>query len=764
MAKIKTAKNLVSNRSEYNAYYGDFRGVDFSSDHTQVANSRFAYLVNMYKDYKSANGTAIETIPGFRRVFSLSRDGNKPSKEEVHGIYTLNGIVLVHVGKHLAPWFNFPNSCGIRHSASMICTKDMQGDLENEYQISLHGIVRDRGGKLGGYPRVFKISYKEDVVLEYEFDGDIIKFAATELNLGDVITIEYAEDTVVDGYLTVEVPDEKSVAFQYGGRLLFFSGGKMFSVTTSSSLEAPTIKDFSSIVDEDGHDIHIPTTYTKLVQGGDNEGTEYEQRNLLSPYFRNEFYGSTNTTQVLQLMAPFSEILSVKQINYDAGTTGGGDPVESYLYDYVVDRSFGTVTITGAYNREVMFVVTAKYRDGLDNGAYVQKIAKCTKGCLFDNRLFLSGNPDFPNTVWFSTPLDQTDYALSFGADDWFNDGVNDVPVAAMIPVSDNLLVIKERDEEGGSAYLHSKLLTEDNIVTKAYPREQGLQGIGCIGACTNFYDDPIFISPLGVSALGQLSVKNERALEHRSTLIDAKLVNMDLKKSFIVEQGGYMWLFVDGCVFLADSRQRYTDGLGVVQYEWYYIEGVGTYEDLVKNDVTGAYEGGTFHPATCARTMDENVFFGTSGGVVCAFNFDKRSEYGDILPEWYTFDGRTIVSGCATRMDNLGIPHLTKSTVKKSMVLKLKTLLTSSLKIKVRTNVDPYKQVARIGSGLFSFEAMDFEDFSFVSADSGLFAVKEKEKKWVEKQIYLYSDEHMRPFALYYIAFRYFIAGRLKN
>ena len=97
-------------------------------------------------------------------------------------------------------------------------------------------------------------------------------------------------------------------------------------------------------------------------------------------------------------------------------------------------------------------------------------------------------------------------------------------------------------------------------------------------------------------------------------------------------------------------------------------------------------------------------------------------------------------------------------------MVLKLKTFLASSLKIKVRTNIDPYKQIARIGSALFSFDAMDFEDFSFVPSDSGLFAVKEKEKKWVEKQIYLYSDEHMRPFALYYIAFRYFVAGRLKN
>jgi hypothetical protein len=47
---------------------------------------------------------------------------------------------------------------------------------------------------------------------------------------------------------------------------------------------------------------------------------------------------------------------------------------------------------------------------------------------------------------------------------------------------------------------------------------------------------------------------------------------------------------------------------------------------------------------------------------------------------------------------------------------------------------------------------------------DSGIFTIREKEKKWVEKQIYMYSDEPMRPFALYYLAYRYTVAGRYKE
>jgi hypothetical protein len=114
--------------------------------------------------------------------------------------------------------------------------------------------------------------------------------------------------------------------------------------------------------------------------------------------------------------------------------------------------------------------------------------------------------------------------------------------------------------------------------------------------------------------------------------------------------------------------------------------------------------------------------------------------------------------------MDCCGVPHLTKNTVKKSTVVKTKSILSSAAKIKVRTNKKPYNQIARINSSLFSFYNMDFSDFSFINTDQSLFAVKEKEKQWVEKQYYIYSDEYLKPFALYYISFRYNIAGRYKE
>ena len=77
----KTSKNLLTEKDVYNRYYGDFRGVDFSSDHTQVHERRLAYMVNMFKDYQSGQGQAIETIAGFRRRVVL------PEANETYGIF-----------------------------------------------------------------------------------------------------------------------------------------------------------------------------------------------------------------------------------------------------------------------------------------------------------------------------------------------------------------------------------------------------------------------------------------------------------------------------------------------------------------------------------------------------------------------------------------------------------------------------------------------------------------------------------------------------
>ncbi len=819
MAKIKTEKNLLGKRDQYNAYYGDFRGVDFSNDHTQVLPNRLAYSVNMYKDYWSKQGKAIETFPGFRRVFAVDDDDS-----EIYGIHHLRDSVIVHMGTKLYLWKNHPNTCGVSLRAAYQLkdpAKTVSVDIgsrtvtEKTFEIDLNELAEANGGRLGASANISGVVEKNGTKVQTAVQGvaNVWSFSSTTAEKGDIVYVTYCEDNC-NNVLFAGMNDKRSYSFQIGDDLSIIDGKNYVNISVDKEGVVEAVK----ITTNGG----IPTRYIGIIPDGENAngGEEYEQKNLLSDKFTNTFVANgTNTNFPLKEKA--GGVYSV-YVNGEEVKDGWGFDKETnaVIFDPAPKKALDGVAGV---------MITARYADA---STYENLIPNCTVGCMFDNRLFLSGNPQYPNRVWFSNIFTKSATGeiysqFFFGADNWFDDGVGLSPVTGMISVADSLMVLKESPEGEGAIYFHSPVLTEDEVVAKTYSQVKGLSGVGCVGACTNFLDDPVFVSKLGLEAMGTLSVRYERAVEHRSSLVDAQMANMDLSHAFIEEWNGYLFLFVDGDVFLADSRQRYTDDIGVMQYEWYYLSGIGVYKGQYKSytyskdipaegisvtvegpqyplhvaedkvgkeanpnnemvysaagdgevyhfvidggvaylcETKGNYVGGEFNPATTAKTIDGNLFFGTKNGVVCQFNFDKRDEYGEISPRWYSYDNRAIVCGCATKMDSCGIPHLTKSTVKKSMVVKTKSLQTSALKVKVRTNRDPYKQIARISSTLFSFDNMDFEDFSFIATEESLFTVREKEKKWVEKQIYVYSDEYLKPFALYYIAFRYVIAGRYKQ
>ena len=793
-----SANNLFQNRETYSKYYGNFRGVDFSSDHTNVSERRLAYAVNMYKDYFSGQATGIETIPGFRKMLNL--------KSKIYGIHyykhkdSASNIVekvLIHAGKKLYLWSGYPDGTG-----------------------------------------------------KSEFNS-------------------------------VEMNERKSTSFVFNNRL-YIIDGKNYLVYDGENIK--------SVIDE----AYVPTTRINIIPGDSQEsdvgdavkypiankenGVEVYQRNLLSDYATNTFVANGKPTRYYLAE---TDIESVQVRSY-----GKEVPEEEELEDvYYVNKERGYVEFfylgvgakyftkpeetkaddKGGFYPEGYAGIEITYKKKIERVSGVSETVKdskdlilgCTIATVFDGRVFLSGNPLCPNHIFWCGAND-TGYIdpSYFGILDYQQDGHGIAPITAMMPVSDSLLVLKDDSQEDGCVYFHTPMETQKDIQPVVYPSTQGLNGVGCLGACVNFLDDPVFMSRLGVKAIGQLSVRLERAMEHRSSMVDSLLLDYDLKNACFAEWGGYLFVLVGGGhIFLADSRQRFTNELGNAEYEWYYLENIGTYSsqrqpyiysahideifkdraiemdgksyylevadkvrnfdlgtvgslvgkivdsDLVKtiqvtdgngNTYTRHYivyegisEGGSnerhlyvvenaeyyvgddedFKPATLLQTLGDTLYFGTDSGDICAFNFDKRDKNtGFIPPEYYTFDGRIIVSGCATKMDNCGIPHLTKSTTKKSTVIKLQAFDSTAAKLKVRTNREPFKQVARINSTRTGFDDMEFDDIPIQTESKGLFSIKEKEKKWVEKQYYIYSDEFKKPFALFYAAYRYYVAGRYKE
>lgn len=864
----------LGNKDTYTAYYGDFRGVDFSSDHTQVHKQRLAYAVNMYKDYQSGQGQALETVPGFRRRVEL------PDAPTIYGIHKIDvrgeeekeARVLIHAGNKLYHWHNYPLSLNVEIRETIILP---EGVIDESSGLTTY--------KVGLKDNVFKVNkltlVTGELIHAYNYTDRELTIQSSTLKQGDRVYLTYVEGEIAEP-LYVGVEEIKTSSFIFNNRL-YLIDGKNYLVYDGDKVE--------SVLEN----AYIPTTYINIIPAGENAdiGTEYEQRNMLQPKFKHTFIADGTTTEFYMNERELEEISEVKLYgevvtNYTPDLAEGKitfDAAPAKPEDKGYTEFYAGLEITAKKTFTSVSGVT-EHRDNI-----YELITECRFSCVFDNRVFFSGNPAYPNHVFYCG-RNITGYVdpSYFGVYNYMQDGVGITPITGMIPVADSLAVLKGDTQQDGSVFFHTPTQTGENLTPVVYPSAQGLNGIGCLGACINFLDDPVFVSKLGVEGIGQLSVRLERCIEHRSTLVDAKLVNENLENAILEEWNGYLVLLVDGKIYLADSRQKYADQTGIAQYEWYYLEGIGIYEgqyqeykysprlyeeledktvrwcskcrkkashckcdndekyviDVPLKDASSVYyfdtdstydlrgsianapdefgnseatiyedvveitykntegkevtyytlvnyvihelhdkdtndligyqallcesrgnkTGGVFRPAIMIKSLDSNLFFGTEGGIICSFNFDMRDEEGVIAPIYYTFDDRTILCGCATRMDNCNIPHLTKSTVKKSTVIKTKSMQTSAIKILVRTNKKAYDQIARINTTMFSFDNMDFSDFSFITSEQSLFSVKEKEKKWVEKQYYIYSDEYMKPFALFYVCYRYTIAGRYKE
>lgn len=88
--------------STYTKTYSNMRGVDLSSERSECDARRFNLLLNMWRDYHSNLGAAVETAPGFRKLANVVVPDGYDKK--INGIHYLPGdtpYLLVHVGTRM---------------------------------------------------------------------------------------------------------------------------------------------------------------------------------------------------------------------------------------------------------------------------------------------------------------------------------------------------------------------------------------------------------------------------------------------------------------------------------------------------------------------------------------------------------------------------------------------------------------------------------------------------------------------------------------
>ena len=364
--------------------------------------------------------------------------------------------------------------------------------------------------------------------------------------------------------------------FFYKGMMLVHSGTELYKVEAGekvvlfSGLNAVQsesfvyenlwyFKDGKHYLVYDGNTIgdvvgYIPTTSIGRKPGGG--GTIHEDVNILSDYRINTFLAD-GTSKDFYLDSPsidsdYVPVVSVNGKETTAFTCNYGKGCISFAEAPTVPLTDGQDNVTIQYKKAVT---------GLRN-----KILKCTLLQVFDNRVFFSGNPDYPNTVWHCS-LNDPSYCSDL---DFYNEGLDEAAVTGLVAGNNALWVFREPSQANTTVFYHTP--TIDSDYGKIYPSQHSSITTGCVGKAVNFNDDICFFSERGMEGISG-DVTTEQAVAHRSSLVDRKLIaEEDYRNMILAEWEGYLFVFIGDKAYLADSRAMFTNE-NHVEYEWFYFQ-----------------------------------------------------------------------------------------------------------------------------------------------------------------------------------------------
>ncbi len=424
--------------------------------------------------------------------------------------------------------------------------------------------------------------------------------------------------------------------FFFGGKMLVHSGKNLYKVTSGGAKtiiyeglnqaasdgfayeEKWYFKDGSHYLVYDGTTVedvvgYVPTTSIGRKPSGG--GTIHEDVNMLSPRRINTFVADNASFDfVLDAMNLDTNFAPIVKVDGEVVTSG-----------YTVDYAAGKIKFTKA--------PAAPKTDGQDNVSvefaktvekYKDAIVKCNLLQVFDNRVFFSGNKDYPNVVWHCSLNDPT-YVSDL---DFYREGMDSAQVKGLVAGNNALWVFREPSEANTTVFYHTPTL--DDEYGKIYPSTHSSITTGCVGKAINFNDDIIFFSERGMEGISG-DVTTEQAVAHRSSLVDRKLTSeADYKNMVLAEWEGYLFVFIGDKAYLADSRAMFQNA-NHYEYEFFYWQ-------LEK-------------AVTCAKVHEGVLHIGCTDGV-------------------YTLTGSAdLESYWVTPKDKFDCPHKLKTTNKRGSI-----------------------------------------------------------------------------------------------
>lgn len=276
----------------------------------------------------------------------------------------------------------------------------------------------------------------------------------------------------------------------------------------------------------------------------------------------------------------------------------------------------------------------------------MSKITDCTCSTIYsqmtEGQVFLSGNPDYPQYVWYSELADpcyfpDTNYLFVGGAG---------TKVTGMIPFGSQIAVLKEPSVNESTIFLISydqatdqKVGANGEVYTETrdvYKVKHGFAGVGSLTAesVVSLSDEPLFLSDNGIMGLVSNVVTSTNSVKNRSGFLDPKLLKEEnLANAIATVHKNYYILVVNNHAYILDARQKTNDWRGNTSYlyESYYWENI---------------------PASCIASDGEKLWFGTSDGRLCRFkntgqvwDYSDNTRYGDNPIRVYPKEGETELS-----------------------------------------------------------------------------------------------------------------------
>lgn len=481
----------------------------------------------------------------------------------------------------------------------------------------------------------------------------LVIHAGVSLYMIDMATIG-TESLVVQILKATGMNPKKSQAFIYNGKLYIKDGINYLC------LNGGVLSDVEG---------YIPTTSISRTPAGG--GTTYQEVNMLTPKRKNLFIGDGVSTEYY---------LDTKGLDNTSVTAKVNGTVTSAI---TVDRANGKITFysappapdtDGQSNVEIEFSKTVTgHRD---------RILKCNILEVFDNRVFFSGNVNYPSTVFYSG-LENPEYCSDL---DYSEEGMDGSLVKGMVAGNNALWVFKEPSQSNTTIFYHTPSI--DAEVGKVYPSTHSNISEGCINTAINFNDDIVMFSAKGLEGISG-EIGNEQVLGHRSSLVDSKMLKeTNYKNAIVQEWQGYLLVIIDNHVYLADTRQKFMNN-NSVEYEWYYWE-------LAKN-------------ITATAVLDEKLYLGAVDGTIYVME-PKAPEATDLIDSYWT-----------TCKDDIGYNNYQKITNKKGCVADVKG---ANIKISCLTD-----------NGTF-------EEIDTYANTKGYIVPRIKRKKWKDIQFKFSSDK----------------------